>query len=269
MPDSDSTVPEGRRRTPRPIENDDFLQGPAARPLRILGEYIYPDRVLREEGVTDTVVFFGSARVAPPPELRQDQDLSGRDYSDAPPERINRYYMDARELARRITSWSMERAEAQGRRILVVTGGGPGIMEAANRGAGEAGGHSVGLNIELPHEQNANPYITPALSISFQYFFMRKYWFLYYARALIVFPGGFGTLDELFETLTLQQTRTIRNQIPVILFGRDFWRRLIDFEFLAESGLISAQDLCLFQIVDTVDEAMTLMNRILAELIEQ
>lgn len=268
MSTNDDSAASGRQRNPRPAENREFLNSPAARPLRILGEYIYPAQVFREEGVTDTVVFFGSARMSPPAGQSGEDDLSGRDYPAVPPE-INRFYMEAREMAARITRWSMERAEPHGRRVLVVTGGGPGIMEAANRGALEAGGHSIGLNIELPHEQSANPYITPRLNVSFQYFFMRKYWFLYYSRALVVFPGGFGTLDELFETLTLQQTRTIRNVIPVILFGRAFWQRLIDFDFLARSGLISPQDLNLFQIVDTVDEAMEIMSRVLSNLIEE
>ncbi len=264
----DDFPPEHRSKPPRVIENHAFLHGPAARPLRILGEYLYPATTFRDERVTDTVAFFGSARVQPPASMRRAGDLSGQDYA-GPPEAVNRYYVHSRELARQVTDWSLKNAEPRGRRILVVTGGGPGIMEAANRGAQDAGGQSIGLNIELPHEATANPYISPHLNISFQYFFMRKYWFLYFARALIVFPGGFGTLDELFETLTLQQTRTIKNVIPVFLFGREFWNRLINFEYMAEVGLISPNDLKLFTIVDSVDEAMERLADVFNQLFQE
>lgn len=235
----------------------DFVRRPEARMLRIMAEYLYPETILMDEGVTDTVTFFGSARVYPPPELQGQNDLSGKDYGKNPGlKKFMRYYNEALELSRGITEWSLKNYERIGRRVHVITGGGPGIMEAANRGADLAGGHSIGLNIQLPHEQSANPYISPHLNFNFHYFFMRKYWFLYYARALVVFPGGFGTLDELFETLTLQQTGTIKNRVPVFLYGAEFWDRVVDFDFLAESGLISNADLNLFRKVSGVDQAL-------------
>lgn len=252
------------------MENEEFLQSPPARPLRILGEYLYPATIFRDERVTDTITFFGSARLKPPADL-----LKPGDASDRPPDAADsssgggvlkdfeKYYVESMEMARAITAWSLENAEPLGRRVLVMTGGGPGIMEAANRGAQQAGGQSAGLSIQLPFEEDPNPYVSPNLNFNFQYFFMRKYWFLYFARALMVFPGGFGTLDELFETLTLQQTRHINNVIPVFLFGKSFWERLIDFKFMAECGMISEKDLSLFHIVDSVPEAMSHLEPIL------
>lgn len=230
------------------FENKEFLRTDEARPLRILSEYIYPLKTFEERGITDTVVFFGSARI-PGPE----------DAAAHPPSagilNFRRYYDEARELARRVSDWSTEVAEPRGRKFIVTTGGGPGIMEASNRGAQDAGADSIGLNIELPHEQLPNPYISRGLNFDFHYFFTRKYWFLYYARVLIAFPGGYGTLDELFETLTLMQTKNLKGHIPVILYGRSFWKRLIDFPFLVESGLIAPQDVDLFTFVEGVDEA--------------
>ncbi len=257
------------------MENQEFLQSPPARPLRILGEYLHPATVFRDERVTDTITFFGSARIKPPAELLKPGDASERQPASGPDEggaesgasgvspEFAKYYVESMEMARAITAWSLQNAEPQGRRVLVMTGGGPGIMEAANRGAQLAGGQSAGLSIQLPFEEDPNPYISPHLNFNFQYFFMRKYWFLYYARALMVFPGGFGTLDELFETLTLQQTRHINNVIPVFLFGKSFWERLIDFKFLAQCGMISERDLELFHIVDSVPEAMSHLEPIL------
>ena len=256
------------RRPPKVLENSEFLVTPSARPLRILGEYLYPATVFRDEHVTDTITFFGSARLKPPTDLQRPGDLSGEASGAKNGDAFARYYQDALETARAITAWSLEHAEPRGRRILVMTGGGPGIMEAANRGATMAGGQSIGLNIELPFEAFPNPYISPHLNFNFQYFFMRKYWFLYYARALMVFPGGFGTLDELFETLTLRQTGHIENVIPVFLFGRDFWRRLLDFDFLVEAGMISRDDLKLFHVVDSVEEAMAVLTPILQEVVD-
>tara|TARA_Y100001937_G_scaffold128748_1_gene207540 strand:+ start:4092 stop:4808 length:717 start_codon:yes stop_codon:yes gene_type:complete len=221
-----------------------------ARSLRILAEYHYPLHRFQELGVTDTVVFFGSARI-PAPEKRQEAVSATSRIHE-----FDTFYDAAREVSRRLTMWSQKHAKPLGRNFLVCTGGGPGIMEASNRGAYDAGGQSIGLNIELPKEQHPNPFITEDLNFDFHYFFTRKFWFLYYARALIAFPGGFGTLDELFETLTLQQTMNIRNQVPVFLYGKRFWDRLIDFDFLVEYGLISPRDKELFQIVDSVPEAM-------------
>lgn len=246
------------------MRNDEFLQSPPARPLRILGEYLYPATIFRDERVTDTITFFGSARLKPPADLLKPGDASdASDESATGLQAYEKYYVESMEMARAITAWSLEYAEPAGRRVLVMTGGGPGIMEAANRGAQLAGGQSAGLSIQLPFEEDPNPYVSPNLNFNFQYFFMRKYWFLYFARALMVFPGGFGTLDELFETLTLQQTRHINNVIPVFLFGKSFWERLIDFKFLAECGMISERDLSLFHIVDSVPEAMQHLEPIL------
>lgn len=237
------------------LENQEFINSDAARPIRILSEYLYPLHVFEEERITDTVVFFGSARIPSP------EDIQG----GLPDRNSNRrkklidfykYYEQARELAAEITRWSRQEARPRGRNYVVCTGGGPGIMEACNRGATEAGGRSIGLNIDLPREQFSNPYIDPDLTFDFRYFFTRKYWFLYYARILIVFPGGFGTLDELFETLTLQQTNRIESTIPIVLFGSEFWDRVIDFQYLAEAGMISEEDLDLLVKVDTVPQAL-------------
>ncbi|HVT07218.1 MAG TPA: TIGR00730 family Rossman fold protein [Polyangia bacterium] len=207
-----------------------FLDTDDARPLRILAEYLAPLRALREQQVRDTIVFFGSARITP----------------DGP---LGRYYEEARELARAITAWAMTlEGDAHGR--IVCSGGGPGIMEAANRGAREAGGRTIGLNIGLPHEQRPNPYITPALSFEFHYFFMRKLWFAHTASALVAFPGGFGTLDEMFEILTLQQTAKLDRKIVMLLYGSDYWREVIDFDALVRHGTVSPEDLRLFTFVD-------------------
>lgn len=239
------------------FENREFLLSSAARKIRILTEITYAETQFARQGVTDTVVFFGSARV-PSPEKPRKGKIS--EYTT--------YYEQARELSLAITKWSKEHAERQGRSFVVCTGGGPGIMEAANRGARDAGGKSIGLNIELPEEQEPNPYISDDLNFDFHYFFTRKFWFLYYAKALIVFPGGYGTLDELFETLTLQQMRSIKNVIPVLLFGRAFWRKVINFEFLAEIGMIAQKDLDLFTMVDSVEEAMSVITPVLRSALE-
>jgi uncharacterized protein (TIGR00730 family) len=213
-----------------------FLESEEARPVRILAEYLKPLATFQREGVTDTIVFFGSARLQP----------------EGP---LGRYYEDARELARRVTAWSDSLA-LQHRRFVVCSGGGGGIMEAANRGAADAGGRSVGLNIGLPHEQRPNAFISPELTLEFRYFFMRKLWFAHLARAMIAFPGGFGTLDELFEILTLSQTRKLARPIVVLLYGEAYWRRVVDFQALLDHGVISEADLTLFRYVDTPDDAM-------------
>lgn len=244
-------------RPPRAYENQEFLYSDTARPLRILAEYHYPLHRFQELGVTDTVVFFGSARI-PAPEKRHQASLAQSRIHE-----FDSFYDAAREVSKRVTAWSLEHANPVGRNFLVCTGGGPGIMEASNRGAFDAGGQSIGLNIELPKEQMPNPFISDELNFDFHYFFTRKFWFLYFARALIAFPGGYGTLDELFETLTLQQTMNIKNRVPVFLYGKRFWERLIDFDFLVEYGLISPQDKDLFQMVDSVEEAMTALIPVL------
>jgi hypothetical protein len=220
--------------------NHEFLDAPEARGLRILSEYLYPLSHFRKEQIKDTIVFFGSARTF-------ESSADGR------------YYKEARELARRITEWS-DGLNDDTRRFVICTGGGPGIMEAANRGAHDASGKSIGLNIGLPFEQRPNPFITPGLSFEFHYFFMRKFWFAYLAKALVVFPGGFGTLDELTEILTLVQTQKLEKKMVVILYGTSFWKEIINFEALVRHGMIAEQDLDLFQFADNVDMAFQLLE---------
>ncbi len=227
-------------RRPLAYDNASFLSSDDARPLRILAEYLEPLQRLRRSHVHDTIVFFGSARLTP----------------EGP---LGRFYEEARELAKRITTWS-KGLPSHEHRYVVCSGGGGGIMEAANRGASEAGGRTIGLNISLPHEQRPNPYITRELSFEFHYFFMRKLWFAHLARALVVFPGGFGTLDELSEILTLAQTRKLSREIPVILYGRAYWDEVIDFEALVRYGTISREDLDLFQYADDPATALGLLQ---------
>jgi uncharacterized protein (TIGR00730 family) len=226
---------EGHEHLPLAYRNSEFLDAPEGRSLRILSEYLYPLEHFRKERVHDTVVFFGSARLM-----------------EMGP--LGRYYNDARELARRLTAWS-ESLHNSTRRFVVCSGGGPGIMEAANRGARDAGGKTVGLNIGLPFEQRPNPFVTPELNFEFHYFFMRKFWFAYLAKALVVFPGGFGTLDELTEILTLVQTQKLMKRMIVILYGTSFWKEVINFEALVRHGMIAAEDLNLFQFADDVETA--------------
>jgi len=235
-----------KSRRPLAYHDAEFLDSDEARPVRILAEYLAPLRAFREAQVHDTVVFFGSARA----------HAGGT---------LGRYVEEATELARLVTEWSLSLPD-NGHRLVVCSGGGGGIMEAANRGAALAGGRSIGLNISLPHEQRPNPYITPELSFEFHYFFMRKLWFAHLARALVVFPGGFGTFDELFEILTLAQTRKLDRQIAVLLYGSAYWQEVINFEALARHGVIEAEDLNLFSLVDEPRAALDLLkNRIVPE----
>ena len=246
-------------------ENDAFLRGADGRPLRILAEYAEPLARFRREKIQDTVVFFGSARFHSL--SRAEQAVQSLNPSTPPAHdheqvahRAQRavdmahYYEDARRLAHLLTSWSRT-LPGKRHRFVVTTGGGPGIMEAANRGASEAGGKTIGLNIALPSEQEPNPYITPALNFEFHYFFMRKLWFAYLAKALVVFPGGFGTLDELFEILTLAQTEKLAKKMTVLVYGEEYWRRVLNLEVLADAGAISPEDVNLFQFVDTPEAA--------------
>ncbi len=221
-------------------KNEEFLDSPDARALRILAEYLEPLAHFRREKVRDTVVFFGSARIT----------------EDGP---LSRYYHDARELARMLTEWADQFTNST-YRFVVCSGGGPGIMEAANRGASDAGGKTVGLNIGLPFEQLPNPFITPELSFEFHYFFMRKFWFAYLSKALIVFPGGFGTMDELMELLTLTQTQKLAKKITVLLYGSEYWKEIINFEALVRYGMISPEDLSLFQYADDPQGAFELLK---------
>ena len=234
-------------RRPLAYREEAFLQSPESRPLRFLSEYLWPLAHFQDEKIHDTIVFFGSARV----------DENGP---------LARYYREARELARSLTVWSESLSRpgspdhVKSRRFVICSGGGPGIMEAANRGASDAGGKTIGLNIGLPFEQRPNPYITPDLSFEFHYFFMRKFWFAYLAKALVVFPGGFGTLDEMTEILTLAQTKKLENKILILLYGSDYWREILNFEALVKYGMIAPEDLNLFGFADTPEDALRILK---------
>lgn len=255
------------RRPPEAYLNQQFLRSPDARALRILSEYLEPRSRFEREDIEDTIVFMGSARIPSREEAERRLAKVERDGGDLERARrdleMSRYYEEARELAHRLTVWSSGLPE-EDRRFVVCTGGGPGIMEAANRGAAEAGGPNVGLTISIPVEEFDNRYITPELSFHFHYFFMRKFWFTYLAKAVVVFPGGFGTLDELFELLTLVQTRKMHKHLPIVLFGRRYWNRVIDFEALAEDGCINPADIGLVHQTDSVDDAYRFLTENLA-----
>ncbi len=264
---------------PKAYKNADFLNSSDARKVRVLCEMTEPESRFRAENIEDTIVMFGSARIRPaeeaeerlraaearvagnpkPTELERDALRQAKAAVKAAP-----YYAACVELSEALTRWSMGLKDRR-RRFIVCSGGGPGIMEAANRGARQAGGCSIGLGISLPFEQGLNPYITRNLQFEFHYFFVRKYWFVYLAKALIVFPGGFGTMDELFETLTLVQTRKIKKAMPVVLFGSEFWNDILNFDKFVEWGVISPEDLDLFKICDTVKEARDHITTALTE----
>lgn len=231
-------------------KNPEFMNSKAARPIRILSEYIDPATKFAREGVDHTVVFFGSARIKP------ENDPNSE------------FYEAARRFSYELALYGKEMREANGKSFYICTGGGPGIMEAANRGASEAGEKTIGLNISLPFEQYPNPYITQELNFEFHYFFTRKLWLLYHAKALVVFPGGFGTLDEMFETLTLIQTKKIAKQnIPVMLYCSEYWKSLINFQKLADTGMVSQEDLSLFSFFDTVEEGLEYIKPRLKDII--
>jgi len=259
--------------------NPEFLRSVAARPIRILSEYIEPAERMRRARIRDTIVFFGSARALSPEEAKRRMatvraeierageitpglkaELARAEYAV----RMSRYYRDAMELARRVTEWSKSLTGAH--HFIVCSGGSGGMMEAANRGASLAGGKTVGLHIDLSTEEIVNPYVTTDLVFRFHYFFMRKFWFVYLAKALVVLPGGFGTMDELFEVLTLIQTKKPRKTMPIILFGGEFWNEIINFDALLKWGMISAEDLSLFLMTDSVDEAFNYLKCRLEEL---
>ena len=286
-------------RSPLAYENPHFTSGPEGRSLRILAEYWEPLSRFRKERIQDTVVFFGSARFNSMSSAQEGMQMLEKPGSmqSAPPEEqplgkgiaadreeleaitgvdargelslnlkrakaaieMARYYEDARRLAHMLTEWTMS-IPSKRHRFVVTSGGGPGIMEAANLGAWEAGGKTIGLNIRLPYEQMPNPYITPALNFEFHYFFMRKYWFAYLAKALVVFPGGFGTMDELFELLTLAQTGKLAKKMTVIIYGREYWNRVVNFQALSDWGAISPKDLDLFHFADTPEEGFAILK---------
>src|SRR3954468_13746113 len=245
---------------PLAYENPQFLNSPDGRILRIMSEYTEPLARFRREQIQDTVVFFGSARFLSSEDASQvlNQLPSGADESARKAAQANidmaRYYEDARRMAYLLSQWAAH-IPARRKRFVVTTGGGPGIMEAANRGAREAGSKTIGLNIRLPFEQYPNAYITPSLNFDFHYFFMRKFWFAYLAKALVIFPGGFGTMDELFELLTLAQTNKLAKKITVVIYGSEYWDEVLKLEPLAEWGAINSEDLKLLCHVDNVLEA--------------
>jgi uncharacterized protein (TIGR00730 family) len=297
MPDAPKPTPPAEVPAPDPpaaldnaplaYENVNFLNSPDGRALRIISEYQEPLARFRRERIQDTVVFFGSARfiamdqadkqlkilklldntgstqLAPKeeqPALEDDGTPSVLQHKRAEAAlEMAQYYEDARKLAHMMTSWAMK-LPGRRHRFVVTSGGGPGIMEAANRGAWEAGGKTIGLNIKLPFEQMPNPYITPALNFNFHYFFMRKYWFVYLAKALVVFPGGFGTLDEMFEVLTLDQTNKLAKPITVVIYGSKYWKEVINLKVLADKGAIGLKDLDLFHFADTPEEAFKILT---------
>jgi uncharacterized protein (TIGR00730 family) len=264
------SISHPNQRVPLAYENKKFLNGPDGRILRILAEYQEPLSKFRRERIQDTIVFFGSARFRSRESTQaalQDLRKAGGDTAETL-ERIkraesdletSRYYEDARQLSFLITKWTLTISQPR-HRFVVCTGGGPGIMEAANRGASEAGGKTIGLNINLPFEQIPNPYITPELNFEFHYFFMRKLWFAYLAKALVVFPGGFGTFDEMFELLTLAQTEKLAKHIGVVVYGKPYWDKIVNFQALVDAGTISAKDLDLIHWANSPEDAFEFLR---------
>jgi len=286
------TAPAALETAPLAYENSGFLNSADGRLIRIVAEYLEPLARFRREQIQDTVVFFGSARFRGREEADHALELLENTGSRRPapsheqpasaPEiaagqatelqlkravaavEMARYYEDARRLAGLLTAWA-KRIPSRRSRFVVTSGGGPGIMEAANRGAREAGGKTIGMNIRLPFEQAPNPYITPSLNFEFHYFFMRKLWFAYMSKALVVFPGGFGTLDEMFEILTLTQTRKLAKKITVVVYGSEYWKKVFNLDALVDTGTISPKDIELFQFADTPQQAFELLRRGLTE----
>lgn len=262
---------------PKAYKDLEFLNSPDARVIRMLSEFLEPERRFRQQKIKDTIVFFGSARIVPAKDARAQLRVAQKAViGKAKPDRMlqkaltaaevrldmSRYYEDTVELARLLTKWS--RSLADRNRFVVCSGGGPGIMEAANRGAFLARGKSLGLNISLPFEQFANPYISEGLAFEFHYFFMRKFWFAYLAKALVIMPGGFGTLDELLEMLTLLQTRKIKKKIAVVIYGSEYWRKVMNFDHMVASGVVTEKDLRLLKFLDTPQEAFVYLRDFLS-----
>lgn len=229
--------------TPEAHKNSEFLGSESARHIRILADYSYADSIIEREKIKDTIVFFGSARISP---------HQGN---------LSKYYEETVKISKQLTEWSLSFSiDGHQDRLLVCTGGGPGIMEAGNKGAWMAGGRSIALNIKLPHEQYPNPFVVPGLTFTFHYFFIRKLWFISLAKAVIVMPGGFGTIDELFESLTLIQTKR-SHKIPVVLYGSTFWKKLVNWDYLLECELIDAGDLSLFHFSDDVEDTVSYLKK--------
>jgi len=289
---ADTTPPPPLAKAPLAYENPTFLDSSDGRPIRIISEYLEPLARFRHEQIQDTVVFFGSARFRGAEEAHHALELldntgstQAAPSSEQPasiPQIVEgtatdlqrkravaavemaRYYEDARRLAQMLTNWAKQ-IPSRRHRFVVTSGGGPGIMEAANRGAHEAGGKTIGLNIRLPFEQAPNPYITPSLNFEFHYFFMRKLWFAYLSKALVVFPGGFGTLDEMFEILSLAQTHKLAKKITVVIYGSDYWKKVFNLDVLVDTGAISPKDIELFQFADTPEQAFEILQKGLTE----
>ncbi len=256
--------------TVKAYRNEEFLESPDSRILRILSEYMEPNARFQKYKIMDTIVFFGSARLM----SKKDAAAAYTKVKSADPKSagfaeklrdaqraldMSKYYEDAVQLSKMLTKWSMELCSNE-HRYIICTGGGPGIMEAANRGAKLAGGNSIGLNISIPFEQFVNKFVTPQLRFEFHYFFMRKFWFAYLSKALIVFPGGFGTMDELFEMLTLIQTGKIKKQMPIVVYDEKFWKAIFNFERLVETGVISKSDMNLLQFANTPEKAFHIIT---------
>jgi len=265
-----TAMPSKYSQPTKAYNNREFLESKDARPLRILAEYMEPQQRFETYNVEDTIVLMGSARLKPREDARAalEQAEAGEGDIDVETARhdleMSQYYEAARDLAHRVTLWSKQ-LDPNEKRFVVCTGGGPGIMEAANRGASEARGMNIGLSISLPHEQHENPYVTRELGFEFHYFFMRKFWFTYLAKGIVFFPGGFGTLDELFEMLTLLQTAKIRKHMPIVLFGTEFWESVVNFKTLARYGTIDWGDLDLVKTTDSVEEAYAFLTHELTD----
>jgi uncharacterized protein (TIGR00730 family) len=267
-----------KSRIAKAYKNAEFLNSIDARTIRILAEYLYPNATFRDHHIKDTIVFFGSARIKSPEEAADVYRAAETEHQkNAGPQtekelkraeiirRMSRYYVEARDLAARLTEWSQGLKNSQ-YRFIVCSGGGPGIMEAANRGALDVpGSKSIGLNISIPQEQGSNAYITNGLNFEFHYFFMRKFWFVYLAKALVVFPGGFGTMDELWEVLTLIQTGKLQKKMPVVLYGSEYWHKAVNFQYLVDNLFMDEKDLQLFKIADSPDEAFQYLKESLTK----
>ena len=248
--------------------NLEFIDSDVGRPIRILSEFMGPYQIFAQEGIKNTIVFFGSARILPMAELKKRQKSCKNKTELARLKRLEavaEYYDAARELGAKLGRWANKQHDHG---FAVMTGGGPGIMEAGNRGANDVGTSSIGLNIKLPFEQHPNPYIDDDLNLQFRYFFIRKYWFMKMARALVVFPGGFGTLDEMFELLTLIQTKKYGDKMPVVIYGSKYWNKVINWNYIADTGMIDKEDLKLFHFCDTVEDAYNVITSALEKTME-